>query len=57
MNGPQMKACVGYVCATAIVITMIIKDGDVANATAAAVGMGLAGLGSYAVGRTVKANA
>ena len=57
MNSATIKVIVGYVCATAIVIVMILKDGDVANATAAAVGMSLAGLGSYAVGRTVKANA
>ena len=52
MNGQQFaecKAMVGYVCATAIVIVMLFTDGDVATATAAACGMGLAGLGTYAV--------
>ena len=57
MNGPILKAIVGYVCATAIVIVMVLKDGDLANGTAAAVGIGLAGLGSYAVGRARAANA
>ena len=49
MKDGALKACVGYICATAIVITMLAKDGEVATATAAAIGMGLAGLGSYAL--------
>ena len=49
MKDGTIKASLGYICATAIVIVMILKDGDVAYATAAAVGMGLAGLGSYAL--------
>ena len=49
-----MKQCVGYVCATVIVVAMLVKDGDVANATAAATGMALAGLGTWAVAKTPK---
>jgi len=49
MKDGVKKAMVGYLCATAIVITMLVTDGSVAMATAAAVGMGLAGLGTYAL--------
>ena len=49
-----MQICLGYMCATAIVIAMLWKDGDVASATAAATAVGLAGLGSYALGKKAK---
>ena len=54
MKDGDIRACLGYVCGTAIVIAMLLKDGEVATATAAAVGMGLAGLGSYALGKKAK---
>ena len=48
MKDGAIKAT-GYICATAIVIAMLMTDGDIAMASAAAVGMGLAGLGTYAL--------
>ena len=57
MKDGALKACVGYVCATAIVIAMLCTDGDVAMATAAATGMALAGLGTYAVTKVTQLEA
>ena len=49
MKDGAVKAVAGYICATAIVIAMLATDGNVAMVTAAAIGMGLAGLGTYAI--------
>ena len=51
MRDGVKKAVVGYLCATAIVITMLVTDGATAMATAAAIGMALAGLGTYALAK------
>jgi len=34
VNGATIKQCIGYVCATVIVVALLWKDGDVALAAA-----------------------
>lgn len=50
MVNKSIEKIIGYLCATAIVITMLLTDGITAQAAATAVAAGVAGVTGYSVG-------
>jgi len=57
VNDAAIIKCMGFVCTTAVVVAMLIIDGDAALAASAAAIATFSGLGGYAIAKSAEKKA